>query len=406
VPLPASPLAALIREQIARKDLAAAESGVHDWLEREPRSAEAWELQSLLDLQSDEPSTAPASIDKARALGLESRRVESLRAIWLERSGRAAEAQPALIRIIEHSQNVIPEAYEALARILLGTYQLRRASIVLDRWVADHPDDPRPYLMMTEIDERTDRGEAAAVAHFRKALEKAPSLEPALRGLAEALRSANRHEEALLVYDEVLARLPEDQGARLGRAQSLVALGHHDRAAEDIDAVLSQQPDNSDALRLRGSIDLARGDVEQAGQRINRALELDPFDAEARYLHAQALERQGRREEAQKARDMVTRLRADQAALRVIQRDFNQNPNDELRLQIARWMIDHGQGPQGVRWINTILAHDPKHPAANRQLADYYESTGQGGLANFHRLQSGDVQPSHTKPASTAREGP
>jgi hypothetical protein len=59
-----------------------------------------------------------------------------------------------------------------------------------------------------------------------------------------------------------------------------------------------------------------------------------------------------------------------------------------------------------VRWINTILAHDPKHPAANRQLADYYESTGQGGLANFHRLQAGDVQPPHTKPASTAREGP
>jgi predicted Zn-dependent protease len=393
------PRARSIHTLLAQNDLAAAEKNLGDWLSEEPRSATAWELRALLDLQRGDSTKALASIDKARTLGLDRPRAEALRAVWLERSGRSAEAQPLLAKILEDDPKPVPQVHEALARILLGTYQLRLASIVLDRWTRDYPDDPRPYLLMTEIDQRTDLGTDAAVSHFQAALERAPGLIAARRGLAQALRAASRHDEALAAYDRLLDETPGDVESRLGRARTLSSLGLHDRAAADLDPVLTEQPENAEVLRLRASIDLARGEVEPALGRLERSLDLAPFDAESHYLHAQALERLGRIDQARTARERAAALRDDEEALRKVQQEFNRNPNnDALRCQIARWMIEHGQGPQGVRWIMTILSRNPKHPEANRLLADYYESTGQSGLANFHRLQAGEPAPARQAP--------
>ncbi|APW58696.1 hypothetical protein [Paludisphaera borealis] len=47
---------------------------------------------------------------------------------------------------------------------------------------------------------------------------------------------------------------------------------------------------------------------------------------------------------------------------------------------------------QAVEWARTILASNPKHRAANRIMAEYYDTQPDGsGLANYHRLQAADA---------------
>lgn len=391
---------------LARRDLARAEQSVEEWLRAAPRSPEAWAARTLVELHAGQAERAEKALATARSLGLSDERHDTLRLVLLERTGRATEAEPELIRIIARSNRPPAEAYESLARIFLSTYRLRQASIVLDRWVRDYPRDPRPFLMMTEIDERTDGGAKASVAHYREALERAPALVEAHLGLAEALRKDNQVEAAIAEYDAFVLLQPDDTRGLIGRAQALLTSGEQERATRDLSAALAKEPDHAEALRLQAGIDLTEGNAVAALERVDRALSAWAFDAEAHYLRARALDRLGRGEEAEVARARSVKLREDEEALRVVQRKFNENPADDgLRCQIARWMIEHGQGPQGERWIRTILARDPRHVEANRLLADYYESTGRGGLANFHRLQAGGGPSEAAGDSGPSREG-
>ncbi len=381
--------ARLVREAIGSGRLDEAKAPLDRWLRARPNSAEAHYCQARLTLAENQPREAEQALQRARSLGLDENRVDRLRGLLLVRSGRLSEAEPLLVGVRERSKEPDPEVDEALARIFLSSYRMRLASIVLDRWTQDAPDDPKPYLWMTEIDRRTNAGPAAAASHYREALKRDPELSKARLGLADALRESNRPAEAAEQYALYLAKNPDDPAGLVGAGRAALLLGKVDAAAGYLDRALAIAPDDPEVLKERAVVDMNRGADTSALERLDRVLALHAYDSEAHYRRSLALSHLGRADEARKAQETSARLRADEARLVKVQEAFNKDPdNPELRLEIARWMFDHGQEAQGVRWTRTVLARDPGHVEANRLLAAYHEKRGETGLANFYRLQA------------------
>lgn len=369
--------------------LAAAAFGIAHWRHKDQQRARTAHLEAIRHaLSRADYESATRSIEAARASGLSAADLAGFEAVLLARAGQIDAAEPLLIRALEQSSTPQPEVCEALARIYLQTYRMNEAAIVLNRWARGSPQDPKPWLWMTEIDRRSDNRIGTAVEHYRQALQRDPKLTEARRGLADALYLSNQLDESREAYNALLADVPTDLPGRVGRAQVLATLGEFDLALADLNFVLEQDPRHLDALRERAGIELSRGAADRALADLEAALSIDAYDAESLFRRARVLDRLGRTEEAAQDRARVQQLRDDQQALRKLQRAFNEKPTDALRCAIARWMLEHGQPREARRWALTVTERNPAHPEANRILAEYHEARGETGLANFHRLQA------------------
>jgi hypothetical protein len=69
---------------------------------------------------------------------------------------------------------------------------------------------------------------------------------------------------------------------------------------------------------------------------------------------------------------------------------------DSGRLEMARWMLDHGRDDQAIGSLQTILASQHGHAQAIELLARCYERRGEPGLANYYRLRATAKPPAGT----------
>lgn len=379
-----------VRAALRAGELAKADELLDRWHRDGPNNPAAYQAsRASAWLKRGRLPEAEAAIRLAEVQGLDPVAVQRLNALFHEACGNIGEAEPGLIAALESSQAPDPECCESLARILLETYRLEPAAIVLDRWARDAPQDPRPWLWMFEIDRRrsaTERG----IEHLNEAIRREPSREPRLM-LARLLVEAHRFEEAQTLLEGLVKEQPDEPESLVLQARCFVALAQPEAAQANLDRALKLDPQHRQGLSELSALELGRNRAEVALTLIDRALRLDPYDPDAHYRRGQALDRLGRRSEADLARSRANQLRSDQADLVAIQKRFNERPDDALRCQIARWMFNHGQEVQGVRWVKTVLAHDPDHAEANGLLASYHEGRGETGLANFFRLQARDA---------------
>lgn len=388
------------REAVASRRYEAAEAPLGRWLVHQPDSAEAHCLKARTAFGLHRYAEAGEELDKAEKLGHARVETDRVRGFLLVLGGRYAEAEPLLSRVLAETPGPDPEADESLARCYLQTYKLTPAAKVLDRWIRDATRDPTPYLWYTEIDRRATADQTEAIAHYRAALQIDPNLDKARLGLADMLRAAHRTDEANAEYERYLARKPNDAAGHVGAGLNAAERGDLTTAGRELDRALELEPDNVSALKERAAIDVRLGRFPAALVSLDRAARLAPLDTEIMYRRRVVLSRLGRRDEAEKLQQQLESFRKDEAALSKTREQLGLDPsNNELRYKIARWMFDHGQDEEGVRWCKTILSAAPAHVATNRLLADHYERKGNTGLANFYRFQASGV-PANAAPKS------
>jgi tetratricopeptide (TPR) repeat protein len=377
------------RRAVAAGRFPEAEAPIGRWLAARPHVAEAHFLKAQVAFGRERPQEAIVELAKARSLGHPAPPIDRLEAILRVRAGRYAEAEPILRRILEQATGPDAEVEEALARTYLETYDFPAASAVLDRWMRDVPQDPKPYLWRVEVDERLDPGPAKSIADFREALRRDPHLDRARLGLADKLRSIHRHAEAAADYSAYLARRPDDPAALVGAGLTALESGDEVAAQRLLDRALELAPAAPSALRGRARLALRRGEPAAALAWLDRAIRVQPHEVEIHYERAICLAQLGRRDEARAEQAAVKRLRQDDDAREKIQHALVRDPrNIALQAEIARWLVGHGHEEEGCRWARKIVGEQPRHPEANRLLADYHERQGQAGLANFYRLQA------------------
>ncbi len=378
-----------VRRALADGRLDEASAVLDRWLHSNPRSAEAHFLKARIAWERDDLATVHDELERARALGYPDRDMAGLLGLLLARTNQSSQAEPYLRTAFEGSRTTDPRVADALARIYLGTFRLKEAEAVLDRWSRDVPPDARPYLLRTEIDRRMSYSPGTLIDDYREALRRDPGLDRARLGLAEMLRGAHRNAEAAEEYSTYLARKPDDPLGYLGAGQNAIEMGEFDRAVRWLDRSLELAPRNPVTLAARASVELRRNRFETALGFLDRAVEADPFDQTNRYQRMLVLMKLGRRDQAESERRAVERIRAEQREFQGIRDALLASPVDnDLRSRAARWLMAHGHEDEAVDWARLVLADHSSDPAMNRLLADYYRRHGQTGLANFHESQA------------------
>ncbi|MFO0890239.1 MAG: tetratricopeptide repeat protein [Isosphaeraceae bacterium] len=385
-------VASRARAAAAASDDRLARELLERWLEQDPRDPEPFSLMAETALRLGELEKVGPAIERARALGLDAAELGRLRGLLLARLGRSDEARPLLEAAWQSvgRRRVDPEVSEALSKIRMKEFELGPAIEVLERWARESPADPRPLLWRAEIDRRLNRPAAEIAGRYREALRRDESCLAALVGLADSERAAGNLREAAEQYRLVVAREPRELAGLIGLGLLAVAQGEEQEAISWFDRALEVEPANTLALKERAAVALRRGQLAEARSLADRAVAADPFDPELRYQRSQVMSRQGRADEAAAELARSERLRDEHRRFAQIQQALVRSPGDvALRLEAARWMMDHGRSGEGVIWAEMVLRQQPTNPEANRILADHFAARGDVGLANHYRMHIG-----------------
>ena len=235
-------VARLVRSSFATRRYESAKEPLRRWLEIAPNSAEAHYYEAWKALAENQPREAVQAVDRARALGFDTERLDCLAAIYHARADRFSEAEPVLERAF--LEQIEPEEMVAkeLARIYLSTYRLDRAAKAVERWRALAPDDPQPCLWSNEIASRTDADGSILIQNYRSALERDPNLDQARLGLAQQLSKDRRFDEAEQEFLNYLKRKPKDTAALLGLGKNAFQQGNIEKASQLFEIGARSQP--------------------------------------------------------------------------------------------------------------------------------------------------------------------
>ena len=294
-----------------------------------------------------------------------------LLALLLAGPARARELVPAESRISEFAARI------SLARLLAGRGLPADRKEARDLYAAllrETPEDPEAILGLAQLAADLGRWSTARDLAGRVATN---SGSPAGSRLAAA-DLGNRwgaFRSAAAAWEERLAQAPDDPEAVLAMARSLLARQRLDDARGRVMALLrgaagANPAQKSEALDLLAGIELQAKDFKAAAQAAQASLELQP-DSSARLLHAEALWRSGRQDEAQ-AEAMAL---ADEPTIRV----------DSLlllaRIQAARGDTEGARDTSGL-----VLAARPGEPRARILLGDArgrFPASGEDGPAEL-----------------------
>jgi tetratricopeptide (TPR) repeat protein len=133
----------------------------------------------------------------------------------------------------------------------------------------------------------------AAIAQYQRVLQVNANDVPALLGMAEALASVNRLDDAIAFAARAAAAEPANEVAALVHSTMLRRAGRNSEAAEAADRALIIEPDNLRALNAATIALLRDNQLDEAAKRNERALRLMPSNIEARLHHADLLRRRG-----------------------------------------------------------------------------------------------------------------
>lgn len=224
---------------------------------------------------------------------------EALRALgYLEfHAGNADAAQAAFMTLLAHGQ-YRNEALFYLGGLLEQEGQTEQAAQLYARMDGgEHllTAQVRLALLMVQMG----RPELA-LEHLERFAERNPGTAAQLGvARAELLARLGRPEDAVTVYDELLARDPDDVGLRYARGLLLVELDRIENAVEDFSHIVGLRPDDPTALNALGYTLADRTErLDDALALISRALELEPDSPAILDSKGWVLFRLGRAQEA------------------------------------------------------------------------------------------------------------
>ena len=207
---------------------------------REGPSAEIVRLEALFE----NPPSDPARLTETR----------DVLATLLLREGRDAEA----VRVLEELESPPPGYQERLANI-----------------AARHGNP------------------AKAVEYYEAFLQRVPASTQARRALADLYDELDRTEEAIGLYDELVAVDPEDMTLRVDRGAALQRVGRSEEAEAEYRLALAAADGIPEAAFNLGLLELAQGRDVEAEQHLLRAVELRPDHAKSHFHLARLYRRRG-----------------------------------------------------------------------------------------------------------------
>jgi tetratricopeptide (TPR) repeat protein len=314
---------------------------------------------------------AKACLDNARKNGWPTEAIDLEQALLDLHSGQPGPQMEQLMDSLQGEYPERPRVLEALIPALFRQFDLDRALFCATLWTQLEPQNPKAWVWLGRVQEKL-QNRPPAEAAFQKAIAMAPEDTEALAWMARQLQRRRQPAEAL----ELLGRLKELDPARedlpLIEGKCLQDLGREEEARTSLREAVKRQPQGGEGWVELGRLELNTNHPDVAEEAFRRALRVSPSDREALFSLAQALERQGKKAEAETVRGRQLQVETDLKATRDAAEKIRENPKDPApRVEIAGLMLQNGLTQEGRRWLDSALNLDPKH-VKGRELARKY----------------------------------
>jgi tetratricopeptide (TPR) repeat protein len=300
-------------------------------------------------------------------------------------TGEEEEVARDLFRLVDGKHPQTPLILETVARAYMQRLRYGPAYSCLERWMKEVPGAAKPYHWRSWVQERMDNPKEA-MKDYLKALELDPDLAAVRLRVAEMLLEDNQPGPAL-VHLERLRKLQPDSPevlARLGQCRLLQ--GEQKEARKLLEAAVQKLPNDVPVLLHLGKLEMDDNPV-RAEEWLRRAQKVDPMDTEVQFNLANALQLQGRREEAAATLERCEKLKAVlKRANLLLKEEARASSKDPLPpTEVGSLLVEIGSERQGVYWLEQALQRDPNYQPAHRALAEYYEKKGDTQRAAAHR---------------------
>jgi predicted Zn-dependent protease len=300
-----------------------------------------------------------------------------------------------------------PVVLEALIHGFMISGRDATAAACAEAWIRHCPNDTEAHTCRGLLYDRNMRYDEA-VAEYQKVLAVEPDHAEARLLLAQSLFRATRVREAKEQYEVLLQQPKYRTEGELGLAGCLISLAEEGKAEEVVERVVARAPKNAEALALRGKLALDRGNAAEAETWLRRSLAVDPHAPKPNYQLYEALEAEGKREEARQQRVVAERVRADLARAEEITRtELVRKPDDPALIrELAAIYLRHGQAAQGERWLQKVLQQNPRDLPALRMLADHYAEVGNVEAAQYFGKAVRDLEADAGAPGADPSAAP
>jgi predicted Zn-dependent protease len=218
---------------------------------------------------------------------------------------------------------------------------------------------------------------------------------------ANALVQADKPEQAIPIYRELVAAFPKMPSLRVNLAVAQYKAGRYQEAVEECRALVEQQPELFPAWLFLGASQLKLGQAADAVEALRKAVALQPGDLNARLILADALlERQQYKEAAaqytEAAQAMPESPRAwyglgrseESAAGEIFDRLEKAQPGSAEVLALAGdFEFGRGQMARALRQYREALALRPAWRGLHGAIAEIYTKTGHSDWAAIERAR-------------------
>lgn len=271
-----------------------------------------------------------------------------------------ADTAPAEARLV----------WEALSAGYLRVYRTLDAMACLNHWLKVDPDSIRALELRGQT-YVAGKGVARGSEDYRRVLELDPARKATRWRLIDGLLGLGGYEEAS-VHLEYLAKGSEDDpavGARLARCYNMLGRGPEARAL--LERILSKHPDDGPSWRALGQVELVARKPEAAESFLRRASALLPSDYQAQQLLFQALQQQGKVDEAKTQLKFAEEVRERTERVgELTSRKLAESPLDPaLHYEMGKLLLQTGAKEVAEQWLLTALRLDPEHQPAREALA-------------------------------------
>jgi tetratricopeptide (TPR) repeat protein len=277
------------------------------------------------------------------------------------------------------------EILEALAKGYRSVYRHGEALTCLNQLLEKDPNYIPALLLRGRTLEKLERDEDA-LKDYQQAVNLAPTSFEARARLAESLAAVGQIREAIGQYEYLHQQQSDNAEVVIGLAHCRHDNSELEAARQLLDTLLAQQPDCVPALLERSRLALHLGQAAETEQRLRRAALLTPEDKDVYFVLHLCLQAQHKDTEARQCLARLRKAEADEARELNLMARIVESPHDAgLRYEIGKVFLERGQGQEALRWLMGALQEDPEHRPTHAALADYFEQTGQPGLAAQHR---------------------
>jgi tetratricopeptide (TPR) repeat protein len=243
------------------------------------------------------------------------------------------------------------------------------------------------------------RGEfAAAVGHFRKGLDLAPSSLSLRQKLAAALSLAGDVPGAVRQFQELLKRSPEFAPTHYSLGVLLLADGQHDLAIDRFSMAVQYDPTYLVArLQLAHAL-RRRGRVQPSLREYGEIIKMDPRVAEARFGQALVLVRLKRYQEARERLIEAAQLHPDRHEFtQALARLYAAAPEDRVRdgnraVALAQELMRRQQTAETRETMAMALAEVGQYDAAARWQREAIMTAEAVGRYDLARSMAEDLR--------------